>query len=89
MSEAPTPQFAPVATGASDNPENTVVSAPGRRPIIVRPAVSKEQVATYGRPTSMAAAAAARISSGADIVSIHATSAPPAASAAISSRNVS
>ena len=58
-------------------------------PIIVRPAVSNEHVATYGTPTAMAAFAAARTSSGADIVSIHATSAPPATSASISSVNVS
>ena len=38
-------------------------------------------------PTAIAAARAARISSGADIVSIHATSAPPAARPEICSVN--
>src|SRR6476661_997588 len=89
MSDAPTPQFAPVATGGSARPSKTAVRSPGSSPIIVRPAVSNEHVATYGTPTAMAALAAARTSSGADIVSIHATSAPPATSASISSPNVS
>ena len=40
-----------------------------------------------GRPTAIAARAAARTSSGADIVSIHATSAPPSRRAAICSPN--
>ncbi len=46
---------------------------------MVRPAVSNDPVAVYGIPTTIAARAAARSSSGADMVSIHATSAPPAA----------
>src|SRR3954452_24033086 len=78
MSEAPTPQLAPVASGAGSSPVNTPVSSPGMSPIMVRPAVSNEQVATYGTPTPIAAVDAARTSSTADIVSIHATSTPPA-----------
>ena len=89
MSGAPTPQFAPVATGAVASPANTAVRSPGSRPIIVRPAVSNEHVATYGTPTAIAAPAAARTSSTADIVSIHATSAPPATSASICAPKVS
>src|SRR5690349_10593325 len=89
MSGAPTPQLAPVATGGAVRPANTAVRSPGSRPIIVRPAVSNEHVATYGTPTAIAAFAAARTSAGADIVSIHATSAPPATRASICSVNVS
>ena len=51
MSDAPTPQLAPVASGADARPSNTRVRSPGSRPIIVRPAVSNEHVATYGTPT--------------------------------------
>ena len=55
----------------------------------MRPAVSNDPVAVYGMPTAIAARAAARISSGADIVSIHATSAPPATRPRICSVNTS
>ena len=74
-------------TGPTVRPSNTRPRSPGDRPIIVRPAVSNEHVAVYGMPTSIAAVAAARTSSGADIVSIHATSAPPATRPSICSRN--
>ena len=40
---------------ASSRPANTCVRSPGSMPIIVRPAVSNEHVATYGMPTAMAA----------------------------------
>ena len=89
-SEAPTPQFAPIATGCTGEfGENTPARSAGARPIIVRPAVSNEPVTVYGRPTSIAARAAARISSGADFVSIQATSTPPAMSPSTCSRNAS
>src|SRR5712671_5537706 len=77
MSDAPTPQLAPIANGATGWNATVSASERGRRPIIVRPAVSNEQVITYGTPTAVAASAAAFTSSGDDIVSIHATSAPP------------
>ena len=89
MSDAPTPQFAPIARGCGSIPANTSSSAPGMMPIIVRPAVSNDMVHTYGTPTRIAASAAALASSGADIVSIHATSAPPAFKPSICSANAS
>ena len=88
-SEAPTPQLAPIARGATGSSANTSINSVGRRPIIVRPAVSNEAVTVYGSPTSIAARAAARISWAADLVSIHATSAPPARRPSISSVNAS
>ena len=45
MSLAPTPQFAPMATGGAARPSKTCDRSPGSNPIIVRPAVSNEQVA--------------------------------------------
>ena len=89
MSEAPTPQFAPMASGCGSMPEKISSSAFGIMPIIVRPAVSNDMVHTYGMPTRIAASAAARASSGADMVSIHATSAPPAFKPSICSANAS
>ncbi len=86
MSGAPTPQLAPNASGAAGRSAKTRARSPGSSPIIVRPAVSNEQVAVYGIPAAMDAVAAARTSSGADIVSIQMTSAPPAASPSICSR---
>ncbi len=44
MSEAPTPQLAPTATGFSARPSATPWMSFGARPIIERPAVSKETV---------------------------------------------
>ena len=55
MSDAPTPQFAPIATGGTARSEKTSAKPSGFRPIIVRPAVSKLHVATYGMPTLIAA----------------------------------
>ena len=46
MSEAPTPQLAPMASGALARSSNTAGKSPGIMPIIVRPAVSNEHVAT-------------------------------------------
>ena len=46
MSLAPTPQFAPTASGCTGRSVNTDSSAPGWRPIIVRPAVSNDMVHT-------------------------------------------
>ena len=56
---------------------------------MVRPAVSKLAVSVYGMPHLAAARAAARISSGADMVSIQATSAPPSRRPSICSVNTS
>ena len=64
-------------------------NAAGATPIIVRPAVSKLAVIVHGMPHLAAASAAARISSGADMVSIHATSAPPSCRPSICSTNTS
>ena len=89
MSDAPTPQLAPIASGCGLSPSKICSSALGIMPIIVRPAVSNDIVATYGMPTFIAAIAAARTSSGADIVSIQATSAPPSFRPWICSANVS
>src|SRR3954449_9815917 len=87
VSLAPTPQLAPMATGGNANPSNTWDRSLGNNPIIVRPAVSKEQVAVYGRPACKAPVAAARISSAADMVSIHPMSAPPSLRPRASSPN--
>ena len=86
-SDAPTPQLAPIATGATGSSAKTSTSSGGRRPIIVRPAVSNDAVTVYGIPTAIAASAAARISCAADFVSIQAMSAPPARNPSISSVN--
>jgi hypothetical protein len=58
-------------------------------PIIVRPAVSKLIVPHQGMPASRAASAAARYSSGAEIVSTQSTSAPPSFSPSACSWNIS
>ena len=55
----------------------------------MRPAVSKLAVTVYGMPHLAAARAAARISSGADMVSIQATSAPPSRRPSICSMKTS
>ena len=44
MSDAPTPQLAPTATGLSDRPSATPWMSFGASPIIERPAVSKDTV---------------------------------------------
>ena len=44
MSEAPTPQFAPTATGSSLSPSAKPWISCGAIPIMVRPAVSKDAV---------------------------------------------
>ena len=56
MSDAPTPQFAPIASGGGSIPANTSAKPAGCRPIMVRPAVSNDPVAVYGIPTAIARA---------------------------------
>ena len=45
MSDAPTPQFAPIASGCGSRPSKICSSASGMIPIMVRPAVSNDIVA--------------------------------------------
>ena len=90
MSDAPTPQLAPVATGAAvESGEHRGEVARAAGPSSCGPRCRTSTSPRRGRRRAIAASAAARTSSGADIVSIHATSAPPATSASISSRKVS
>ena len=86
VSLAPTPQLAPMASGGCGRSASVAANWSGSSPIIVRPAVSNEQVTVYGMPSAMAASAAAWNSSMADIVSIQITSAPPSLRPRISSR---
>ena len=55
MSDAPTPQFAPIASGGGSSPTKTSAKPSGCRPIMVRPAVSNDPVAVYEIPTAIAA----------------------------------
>ena len=88
-SDAPTPQFAPNATGGWSNFSTIAAIAFEVMPIIVRPAVSKLMVPHHGIPASFAASAAAAYSSGAEIVSTHKTSAPPSFRPSACSWNIS
>ena len=78
-SDGPTPQLLPQAS--SPCVRWMAANSFGVNDIIVRPLVSKLSVRTTGRPVERAPAIAASTSSLEDIVSIHSTSAPPAASA--------
>ena len=77
-SEAPTPQFAPKASGLFGIFASNLTISGAVIPIIVRPAVSKLIVPTHGMLARAKASAAARYSSPKEMVSTQATSAPPA-----------
>ena len=76
------------AAGAASSPTSATMSAEVR-PIIVRPAVSKLIVPHQGAPVRAMPSAAARNSSGAEIVSTQSTSAPPASRPRACSSNIS
>ena len=88
-SAAPTPQLAPKASGAWSSSSTSSTSCAEVMPIMVRPAVSKLMVPHQGISASLNASAAARNSSGAEMVSSHSTSAPPSFSPSACSWNIS
>ena len=89
ISEAPVPQLAPYASGAGSKSSTSLAISAEVTPIMVRPAVSKLMVPHQGISASLNASAAARNSSGAEIVSSHSTSTPPSFRASACSWNIS
>ena len=88
-SEAPTPQLAPKASGGFGSSATSAARSAAVTPIIVRPAVSKLMVQHQGAPVRAMPRAAARSSSGAEMVSTQSTSAPPASRPLACSSNMS
>ena len=88
-SEEPVPQFAPKASGVFAISSTILTISALVMPIMVRPAVSKLMVPTKSIPAKAKPSAAARYSSGAEMVSTHATSAPPAFKPSAVSWNIS
>ena len=79
-SDDPVPQFAPNASGVLVISSTIFTMFALVIPIMVRPAVSKLMVPTQSIPANANPSAAARYSLGAEMVSTHAMSAPPALS---------
>ena len=88
-SDAPTPQLAPKASGGCASSATSATMSAEVSPIIVRPAVSKLIVPHQGAPVRAIPSAAARNSSGAEIVSTQSTSAPPSSRPRACSSNIS